>query len=78
LAYKKRKKIPIKPVITDDFYQLIHQIKTVEQNLEAKNEKTRVIKKKIDILKVKKKILLNSLKAKEKIINDRNKITVVI
>jgi hypothetical protein len=46
--------------------------------LEAENEKARVIKRKIDILKIKKKILLDSLKAKEKITNDRNKITIAV
>jgi hypothetical protein len=41
--------------------------------LEVENEKARVIKRKVDALKVKKKILLDSLKAREEITGDRNR-----
>jgi len=76
LAYKKPKKTPTEPVTTDDFCRLTHQIKAVEQDLEAENEKARAIERKIDALEVKKKILLDSLKAREETTGDRSGTTV--
>jgi hypothetical protein len=78
LIYKKSKKTLTEPVITDDFCRLAHQIKAVEQDLEAENERIKIIERKIDALEIKKKILLNSLKTREETTGDRNEVTIAV
>jgi hypothetical protein len=77
LAYKKLDKTAAERVTGDEISPSINQLKVVEQNLEMEKEKIRILEKKIDTLKKKRKILTDKFNAREKIINDRNKIIII-